>query len=66
MKTTKSSADDQQLKSLRSEVKVMIHIGRHMNIVNILGACSKNIAKKGQYFYHLLLLNRNIKLMANN
>ena len=48
VKTTKSTSDEQQIKALRSEVKIMIHIGRHINIVNILGACSKNIAKKGK------------------
>ena len=47
VKTTKSRSCQSQIKSLRSEVKIMIHIGRHMNIVNILGVCSKELSSKG-------------------
>ncbi|KAG0729231.1 Vascular endothelial growth factor receptor 3 [Chionoecetes opilio] len=46
VKMIKSRTDDAQLKALRSEVKIMIHIGRHTNIVNLLGACSKDLASK--------------------
>nr|WOX59908.1 receptor tyrosine kinase PVR1A1 [Carcinus maenas] len=52
VKMMKSRTDCAQLKALRSEVKIMIHIGRHANIVNLLGACSKDLASKGE----LLLL----------
>ncbi|XP_068247651.1 LOW QUALITY PROTEIN: vascular endothelial growth factor receptor kdr-like [Palaemon carinicauda] len=52
VKMMKSRTDCAQLKALRSEVKIMIHIGRHVNIVNLLGACSKDLATKGE----LLLL----------
>nr|ASU10868.1 PDGF and VEGF related receptor 1 [Pacifastacus leniusculus] len=52
VKMMKSRTDSAQLKALRSEVKIMIHIGRHINIVNLLGACSKDLASKGE----LLLL----------
>lgn len=52
VKMMKSRTDCVQLKALRSEVKIMIHIGRHVNIVNLLGACSKDFASKGE----LLLL----------
>ncbi|XP_042208149.1 vascular endothelial growth factor receptor 1-like [Homarus americanus] len=52
VKMMKSRTDNAQLKALRSEVKIMIHIGRHVNIVNLLGACSKDLASKGE----LLLL----------
>ncbi|XP_071519628.1 vascular endothelial growth factor receptor 1-like isoform X1 [Panulirus ornatus] len=52
VKMMKSRTDSSQLKALRSEVKIMIHIGRHVNIVNLLGACSKDLASKGE----LLLL----------
>ncbi|KAG0724706.1 Vascular endothelial growth factor receptor 3 [Chionoecetes opilio] len=52
VKMIKSRTDDAQLKALRSEVKIMIHIGRHTNIVNLLGACSKDLASKRE----LLLL----------
>ncbi|XP_050691349.1 vascular endothelial growth factor receptor 1-like isoform X2 [Eriocheir sinensis] len=52
VKMMKSRTDTAQLKALRSEVKIMIHIGRHINIVNLLGACSKDLASRGE----LLLL----------
>ncbi|KAK3869901.1 hypothetical protein Pcinc_024815 [Petrolisthes cinctipes] len=52
VKMMKSRTDSAQLKALRSEVKIMIHIGRHINIVNLLGAHSKDLASKGE----LLLL----------
>ncbi|XP_063602901.1 vascular endothelial growth factor receptor 1-like [Penaeus indicus] len=52
VKMTRSHVDSTQLKALRSELKIMMHIGRHMNIVNLLGACSKHFASKGE----LLLL----------
>lgn len=47
VKMMKSRTDSAQLKALRSEVKIMIHIGRHINIVNLLGAHSKDLASKG-------------------
>ncbi|XP_076044158.1 vascular endothelial growth factor receptor 1-like isoform X2 [Oratosquilla oratoria] len=48
VKMMKCRGDKEQLKALRSELKIMIHIGRHINIVNLLGACSKNMAVKGE------------------
>ena len=35
--------DRVQVKALVSEMKVMIHIGRHLNLINILGAITKDI-----------------------
>jgi len=40
--------DAKQMKSLISELKILIHIGQHLNIVNLLGACTKDI-NKGKY-----------------
>ena len=31
-----------EYKDLASELKILIHIGEHQNIVNLLGACSKS------------------------
>lgn len=28
-------------KALMSELKILIHIGNHLNVVNLLGACTK-------------------------
>lgn len=39
-------ADDETLRALIMELKVMIHIGKHLNLVNLLGAVTKNIEKR--------------------
>ena len=33
------------LEALVSELKIMIHLGAHLNVVNLLGACTKSIIK---------------------
>ena len=38
-----SNTEKTALKSLMSELKIMIHLGSHLNVVNLLGACTKNI-----------------------
>lgn len=35
-------------KALMSELKILIHIGNHLNVVNLLGACTK---PNGEYTY---------------
>ena len=54
VKMMKSRSDRHQLLSLRSEIKIMMHIGRHINIVNLLGACSTDIASKGWYISRVI------------
>ncbi|KAF6016737.1 Pvr [Bugula neritina] len=49
VKTVRDRYDQQQARSLISELKILIHIGQHLNIVNLLGACTKDI-NKGQLF----------------
>lgn len=34
------------MKALISELKIMVHLGQHLNVVNLLGAVTKNIAKR--------------------
>jgi len=34
----------EQLKSLMSELKILIHVGSHLNILNLLGAVTKEIS----------------------
>jgi hypothetical protein len=36
----RSYADLSALASLVSELKILIHLGSHLNIVNLLGACT--------------------------
>ncbi|RWS12832.1 Vascular endothelial growth factor receptor 3-like protein, partial [Dinothrombium tinctorium] len=45
VKMLKERADINQRKALMAELKIMIHLGKHLNIVNLLGAVTKNIAK---------------------
>ena len=45
VKMVRSAANDAALKDLVSELKVMIYLGSHLNILNLLGACTKNIHK---------------------
>lgn len=34
------------MQALVKELKIMIHLGRHINVVNLLGAITKNITKR--------------------
>ena len=33
------------IESLIGEMKIMIHLGSHLNVVNLLGACTKRISR---------------------
>lgn len=46
VKMVKKTADNLYIKALASELKIMVHLGKHVNIVNLLGACTKNVAKR--------------------
>lgn len=39
------------VRALASELKIMVHLGKHLNVVNLLGACTKNISKRT---YHII------------
>ena len=45
VKLVNRTIGDIYVKALASELKIMIHLGKHINIVNLLGACTKNITK---------------------
>ncbi|XP_067943857.1 vascular endothelial growth factor receptor 1-like isoform X2 [Watersipora subatra] len=45
VKAVRDHSDIEQVKSLISELKILIHIGQHLNIVNLLGACTKDISE---------------------
>lgn len=34
------------MRALISELKIMVHLGQHLNVVNLLGAVTKNIAQR--------------------
>lgn len=41
VKMLKGGATTNERKALMSELKILIHIGHHLNVVNLLGACTK-------------------------
>ena len=45
VKMIRSHGNMLALKALMSELKIMIHLGSHLNVVNLLGACTKNVIK---------------------
>ncbi|XP_069676981.1 mast/stem cell growth factor receptor-related protein Kit-like [Periplaneta americana] len=45
VKMVKGVADRTVVKALATELKIMGHLGRHLNIVNFLGAWTKNLAR---------------------
>ena len=46
VKMVKPQADITYIKELMAELKIMIHLGRHLNIVNLLGACTVGLARR--------------------
>ncbi|XP_014214140.1 vascular endothelial growth factor receptor kdr-like [Copidosoma floridanum] len=46
VKSAHNEAESIYLRALERGLKIMIHLGRHLNIVNLLGACTKNIAQR--------------------
>jgi FMS-like tyrosine kinase 1 len=46
VKTVNTNADNEAFKALIAELKIMIHLGKHLNIMNLLGAVTKSIEKR--------------------
>lgn len=46
VKMVKRNASYSYIKALASELKIMVHLGQHLNVVNLLGACTKNVEKR--------------------
>ena len=47
VKMARSTADASALESLVGELKIMIHLGSHLNVVNLMGACTD--ISRGQF-----------------
>ena len=45
VKMIKSVTNVAALEALVSEMKILIYLGAHLNVVNLLGACTKQIHK---------------------
>lgn len=53
VKMVRSQGNMFGLKALMSELKIMIHLGSHLNVVNLLGACTKSVSKGKFKFIYL-------------
>ncbi len=49
VKMAKSQTDVTVIKDLIGELKIMIYLGSHLNILNLLGACTKEIKQGMPY-----------------
>ena len=49
VKMVNSPMNSEDLSALMAEIKIMYHIGKHLNIVNLLGACTQNLASKRKF-----------------
>ena len=49
IKTVKKCVDIMYVKALLSELKIMCYVGRHENIVSLIGACTEGIDKREVY-----------------
>jgi serine/threonine protein kinase len=45
VKMVKSQTNVAAMEALMSELKILIHLGSHLNAVNLLGACTKKISQ---------------------
>jgi hypothetical protein len=60
----KSATNVAALEALVSELKIMIYLGAHLNVVNLLGACTKSIIR-GTCFFVRFLFQQNIPTEYN-
>ena len=65
LKMAKSTADSSHLRSLVLELKILIHLGKHLNIVNLMGAYTVNIGKGTKYINLLIKLNTKNEIIFN-
>ena len=45
VKMVRSEANVAAMEALISELKILVYLGSHLNVVNLLGACTKQIHK---------------------
>lgn len=45
VKMVRKNTNNDYIKALSNELKIMVHLGQHLNVVNLLGACTNNIYK---------------------
>ena len=45
VKMVRSEANVSAMEALISELKILVYLGSHLNVVNLLGACTKQLHK---------------------
>lgn len=58
VKMVRTETNVAALEALVSEMKILMHLGSHLNVVNLLGTCTKQI-NKGQIKKKILWSNEN-------
>lgn len=58
-------ATSSEFRALMSELKILIHIGHHLNVVNLLGACTKPGGESGYRIAGHLFILSTLKLLLN-
>jgi FMS-like tyrosine kinase 1 len=53
VKMPKPPATRPQLVAMMSEIKIMLHLGKHLNVVNLLGCCTVDLAKSLLFSFSL-------------
>lgn len=46
VKMVRKNADIISIRALVSELKIMVHLGHHINVANLLGACTAKVGKR--------------------
>lgn len=46
VKKLKRTADNEAIAALVTELKILVHMGRHLNVVNLMGAVTTNIMRR--------------------
>jgi len=66
VKMVKRTTDAEVVRALVSELKIMVHLGQHLNVVNLLGAVTKNINKRKLSLYLFLYSRVNFNVLQSN
>lgn len=63
VKTIQRLADIETLRTSAMELKVLIHLGKHLNVVNLLGAITTNISKSKSNLIYCIKLEFFLSLL---
>lgn len=62
VKMCKDGGDKEHFRAFILELKIMIHLGKHLNIVNLIGAYTSNMVKgKSEQNHHKIFGEKKLK-----